>query len=576
MCKAAGLVRKLLIDPPAPILTFIEILLTRRPAGVYHRRVAHPLVPAISFALAASVLLFFLHLYLSRREATEALRIWTLAWLLYSCRFVIALTTVFAGEQQLLLWLHQSTSVASAVLLLWGAWLHLARRRRMPILWLSLGAGVLVWITVGTVFGLQPATISWPVFVFLAAGNFAIATVYLRSRAFAREARIFLFVVFVLWGLHKLDYPVLRYLPAAAVWGYTLGAFFTTAAGMGLLALYMDQARRRAHEEREKFQGLVGSMSDVIFTLDRQGRHSGVHGRWVEECGKRPEDFIGRTAVDLFGPEAGAVHLEMARKAFVEDRPVTYEWSAGDGEERRYFQTTLSPIQAYHGPSEELVGIGRDITELKRSQLFLEQSLAEKSALLREIHHRVKNNMQMVVSILRLRSDYHEDASTQQAFREVISRIMAMAMVHEQLYQSEELTSIPFDDYLETLVPRVLESASPDSTQRPETRIAGDPVRVDIARAVPLGLITVELVSNALEHAFHSVSIPRLQVQFLADAETLTLRVCDNGPGLSVEPSAENSGTLGFSLIRSLCEQLEADLDIRANGGTDVRVLLGR
>lgn len=519
-----------------------------------------PLVPVVALAFAASVLLVVVHAYLLRTEQTRALTLWTVAWSFYAARFVVALAGLSHPDAPVLLWLHQTTTVAAGLFLLAGALSNARGVSRLPWGWRVLAGALLAWVSVAVAAGMAPAVVNTPVFVFLAGANWAIALVYARSRRFTRGSRHFVAVVFALWGAHKLDYPLLRYLPEAALWGYALGALFSMAAGLGLLMAYLERTRTRAEAHRRRFEGLVSSLDDIVFTLDSQGRHTGVYGRWVERAGGTPETYLGRTAVDMFGPEAGEPHLRMAQTALRENRAVTYEWSveAPDGG-RVHYQTTLSPIVEGDCRPTELVGIGRDITELKNTHLSLQQSLAEKATLLQEVHHRVKNNLQIIVSLLRLQSQEFSDPQTHRAFEDAIGRVSAMATVHERLYESEDISSVPFVSYLGELAERIVDSYSVDS-RRPAVEIHGDAGSVDVSRAIPLGLVATELTSNAVKHACAGRPGGALSVEFRDTGDTFVLSVSDNGPGLPDEFDPEHTNSLGMALVSSLVHQLGAGL----------------
>lgn len=526
-----------------------------------------PLVPVVALAFAASVLLVVVHAYLLRTERTQALALWTVAWSFYAARFVVALAGLSYPGTQIVLWLHQVTTATAGMFLLTGALSNARGVTRLPYGWRVLAGALLVWVTASIAAGMSPALVSTPVFVFLAGANWAIALVYARSRRFTRGSRQFVSVVFLLWGAHKLDYPLLRYLPEAALWGYALGALFTMAAGLGLLMAYLEQTRTLADAHRRRFEGLVSSLDDIVFTLDSEGRYTGVYGTWVERSGGRAETYLGKTAIGILGPEAGELHLRMARTALTENRSVTYEWSV-DGPEGGaiHYQTTLSPIVEGTRPPTELVGIGRDITELKDTQLSLQQSLAEKATLLQEVHHRVKNNLQIIVSLLRLQSQEFADPGTRRAFEDAIARVAAMASVHESLYESEDISSVPFVSYLDELVQRIVDSYSVDGW-RPLVEIDGDSGSVDVSRAIPLGLVATELASNAVKHACAGRSDGALWVEFRDTEEAIVLSVSDNGPGLPEDFDPDRTSSLGMALVSSLVRQLGAGLSWGSAGG---------
>ena len=539
----------------------------------------NPLLPAMSSALGGAVLLFLIHLHLQRLESERAPALWALAWGFYALRLVAALALEASSGAPVFLWLQQAFALASAFFLLRGVWNHTGQRYTRPGLWLPVSVAIVLWISVTIVAGLPAAIVSVPVFVALAGANLAIAVAYLRTSRFDRTGRFFVFTVFVLWGLHKLDYPFLRDLTLGAVWGYTAAAVLSMAAGVGLLSVYLEEARREAGRQRQRFESLVSSLSDFVFTLDRDAHFSGVHGCFLNDNARSAEEYLGKSTVEVFGLYEGRRQEAMARKAFTEGKPVSYEWHVEDGELDRHFQTTLSPIPGARGETTELVGSARDITRLKHAQRAAEESLRQKSALLREVHHRVKNNMQMVVSMLRLRADYYSDPVIQEAFNEMTARVSAMALVHEQLYQSEDVTSVPFDEYLSALIPSLTGFGAGFGVGResarqvyPQLDIDGEHRYVDMDIAVPLGLIAVELVTNAVKHAFAGVSDPRIMVEFRNESSWNYLTVRDNGIGVSEALIKGEQQSLGLTLVRSLTGQLQGDISLSSGVGTSVTV----
>jgi PAS domain S-box-containing protein len=170
-------------------------------------------------------------------------------------------------------------------------------------------------------------------------------------------------------------------------------------ADLASIALMNGFSREMLESSESRFRTLVESMNDVVFTLDREQRHTGAYGRWGENYHVNLEHFLGKTAVELMGAGAGGIHAEMNSRA-LNGENVTYEWSTpGTGGAVVHMQTSLSPIRDSQGVITGVVGVGRDITRLKEAESCLEVSLHEKDLLLKEIHHRVKNNMQVISSL---------------------------------------------------------------------------------------------------------------------------------------------------------------------------------
>jgi PAS domain S-box-containing protein len=209
--------------------------------------------------------------------------------------------------------------------------------------------------------------------------------------------------------------------------------------------------------------------------------------------------------------------------------------------------------------------------ERHQASLQLRASLQEKVVLLKEIHHRVKNNLQIINSLLALQAEKLSDPRVLEIFAESQNRVRAMAMVHESLYRSGDLARVRFAAHVDTLCAHLFRSYSAASRVRCELDIAD--VRLDLDRAIPCGLIINELVSNALKHAFPGDRAGRVCVRLEAlPASAYALTVCDDGVGLSTEIEPERSGTLGLQLVADLTHQIGGTMTIGRDEGTSITV----
>jgi len=227
--------------------------------------------------------------------------------------------------------------------------------------------------------------------------------------------------------------------------------------------------------------------------------------------------------------------------------------------------------------ASSLVGTVADITERKRAQAQLSAALQHKEALLKEIHHRVKNNLQVISSLLRLQSAALHDPHLRELFTDSQRRVRAMALIHEQLYQSPDLARIDFESYVLNLVNYLRRSLTPASSNV-EIRVSIENVLLGMDQAMPLGLLVSELVSNSLKHAFPSGGdAPAGEISIVARREPpggLTLTVGDNGVGLPDEVDLEHPPSMGLQLVRSFVDQLQGELAVRRKHGTVLTVTI--
>jgi len=200
----------------------------------------------------------------------------------------------------------------------------------------------------------------------------------------------------------------------------------------------------------------------------------------------------------------------------------------------------------------------------------LQASLAEKELLLKEVHHRVKNNLQIISSLLNLQAQQTEDADVVRRLIESQGRIRAMALIHEQLYQSEDLARIDFAKYVDRLAHQ-LGSSLGTPAQGVAVRVEIDEIPVPLDLAIPCGMIVNELVTNAIEHAFPDGRGGEVRVDFARRDQRYELEVADTGIGMPAG-AAERTGSLGLKVVDALVRQLQGKLEIESAEGTIVRV----
>jgi len=214
----------------------------------------------------------------------------------------------------------------------------------------------------------------------------------------------------------------------------------------------------------------------------------------------------------------------------------------------------------------------RDVTQRSLAEDRVRASLREKEALLKEIHHRVKNNLQVVSSLLGLQSRGAADPYLRRAFLESQNRIHSMALLHESLYQSGDLSQIDFPVYVRELTDHLCRSYGVGDRIRLETSL--DPMRLTIDTAMPCGLIINELVSNSLKYAFPDERRGRVVIELRErEGGMAELTIADDGIGLPPDIDVEKTRSLGLRLVRSLAQQLGSPAEFSSQSGTSVRIL---
>jgi|GEM_PF-528753 len=212
---------------------------------------------------------------------------------------------------------------------------------------------------------------------------------------------------------------------------------------------------------------------------------------------------------------------------------------------------------------------------LTRQNDLIKKTLSEKEILLKEIHHRVKNNLQVVSSLLSLQSRFIQDEQALSAITEGKNRVRSMALIHQNLYQENNLTGVAVKPYFEKLIRSLFDSYNIDR-ERIKLYLEVDELTLSVDTVIPVGLITNELVSNALKHAFPKGRKGVLSVSVKEVGQQLILEVADNGIGIVDERIIEDSNTFGYKIINAFKEKLEADLKIDHEDGTRIRLFIAQ
>lgn len=248
--------------------------------------------------------------------------------------------------------------------------------------------------------------------------------------------------------------------------------------------------------------------------------------------------------------------------------PRNYEFKFIDREKNiKNIYLTVSIIP---GTNKSLVSLV-DITEQKKYEKGLKSSLEEKELLLREIHHRVKNNLQIVSSLLSLQSRNVNDEKYIEIFKESQNRVKSVAHIHEYLYQSRKMTKINLSDYIRRIITDLRYSYGLDP-EKVEIKVEIEEIDLNIETATPLGLIITELVSNIIKHAFHDQKSGEITVKFSSINDEFLLEVSDNGLGIPEDLNLEKSDTLGLKLVNTLVEQIDGILELDKTKGTSFKI----
>lgn len=330
-------------------------------------------------------------------------------------------------------------------------------------------------------------------------------------------------------------------------------------------------------KSEERFKLSMDATSDGLWDLDVSSGTAYYNPAYFRILGYEPGEFpsSGLSWQERLYPDDRELVLAAnnacidGESDFIENE---YRLRHKNGQWRWILARAKCIARSPTGRALRIVGTHVDITERKEAEERLRRNLAEKEILLKEIHHRVKNNLTVVSSLLNLQADtITSPEQAVAAFQNSRDRIFAISMAHEVLYQASDFTNVDMNDYLKLLIRQL--SIAYDSGDRIRFSLDDGGVRLSVSSAIPCGLIINELVTNAIKYAFPDGRSGKINVALHAvEGGSLELRVADDGIGLPVDFDSEDSDSLGLTLVRLLVEQLHGELLISDSGGAVFRV----
>lgn len=285
----------------------------------------------------------------------------------------------------------------------------------------------------------------------------------------------------------------------------------------------------------------------------------------LQDIYPNPEMAIGKKISDLiiYTEKEGSIREKVKKKHhFIGE---SYHFKTLDGQDR----WVLNDFYLIKHPTtgEELVhATMKDITDRQITENLIKKSLNEKEMLLKEVHHRVKNNLQIICSLVNLEWLRSGKKDLKDPLQSMVTRIRSMGIIHEQLYGSNDFESIAFNEFIETMI-NELSISFIEKTKTIKFNLQLESISLDINRAIPCGLLINEIVTNAIKHAFKEVEEGEIQISLTKENNRIKLMLSDNGKSSSEDFSRKNNTSLGMELIYSLSDQLKANLDIDTKDG---------
>ena len=328
------------------------------------------------------------------------------------------------------------------------------------------------------------------------------------------------------------------------------------------------QADQEIREQEQNYQELFNAISDAIFIQDPDTQEIlDVNTTMLNMYGYSRLEVIGE-GVQKFSVDADvASRVQVLFKEALEQGQKTAEWHTLRKDGSTFWAEVKLRPATIHGKQRMLANV-RDISNRRRILSHLEAALKEQEILLREIHHRVKNNMQVIISLLNIQADYVDDEQLTEIFQEAQNRIRTMALIHEKLFTSEHMSAVDFKGYLVSLLLELINFYTID-TRRIRIEQEVETLSLDITKANPCGLIVNELVSNAMKYAFpdNREGVIRVTARSVG-AHGAVLEVQDDGIGMPESVDFESVMSMGLRITRILTEQLRGKMTITRDHGT--------
>ncbi|MFH1434731.1 MAG: PAS domain S-box protein [Pseudomonadota bacterium] len=331
--------------------------------------------------------------------------------------------------------------------------------------------------------------------------------------------------------------------------------------------------RRQAEEEIRKFKTIAESARFGVAIAGLDGTVSYINDYFAGVHGYRPDEILGNR-LDMFHTAE-----QLDQVANINEKLLAVGSYSGIEVWHRCKDGSVFPmlmngviVKDEKGVPQYMAATAVDITGRKHAEERIKASLREKEVLLKEIHHRVKNNLQLITSLLKLQSESVGDPGALEMFRESQGRVRLIALLHEMLYRSEDLASIDAADYIRTLVSHLLRSYG-GSGEAITVELNVEKITLDVDTAITCGLIVNELVTNSLKHAFPGGGEGKVRVDLHPKGHgAFILTVADSGKGIAGSIDFRDARTLGLQLVCTLVDQLEGTIELDREGGTAFRI----
>lgn len=325
----------------------------------------------------------------------------------------------------------------------------------------------------------------------------------------------------------------------------------------GLDKIYNRDITKELLFSKQHMEVLLSSISDGFLELNSDLQIIYVNDSGAKLFEKQREELLTACFPSLFPDEIGS-KIKAAADT-LDGEEIDFGMDGSVQLKERFVRLRFNSVA--YGAYRSIIVMVQDVSAQKEAERIIRDDLKEKELLLKEVHHRVKNNLNVVASLLNLQTTFISDEVSKKHLTDSKNRVESMALMHEQLYHTEDLSGVYLDSYLNDLIAQLINIYNPNATPI-RTVIEIPSIHLDLTIAVPLGLIINELISNSLDHGLKYQEESYISVKFLQDYHTARLIIHDNGTGLSDGFDLENNESLGLLLVSNLANQLNGNFDI--------------
>ena len=358
------------------------------------------------------------------------------------------------------------------------------------------------------------------------------------------------------------------------------GVWFASSAFIALLLTFLvrDLVRREAMEHalrvsQAKQRAMLDALPDLMFEVGLDGRYHDYHSPRADLLAAPPSLFMGKRVEDILPPYAAKATMAAIQEGHQQGYATGYQISLTLPQGERWFELSSARKAPLPGEDARCIVLSRDITQRKLAEQELLVSLQDKVGLLNEVHHRVKNNLQVITSLLRLEANRSALPETKTVMADMQGRIRSMALLHESLYRTGTFASVELGAYLKQLCTQAFRS---NAQQSNSVQLVLDlaEVHVSLDQATPCGLLVNELLSNCLKHGFPNGRTGEVHVGLKPlDDNLWCLSVSDNGVGLSADFDTRRATSLGLQLVSDLARQLAATIETGHGPGAHFKIV---